>query len=46
MVEGLDNLVEALENAGHTVMWDTELADVRRCFVADPFGNRVELIEA
>jgi len=46
VVEGLDNLVEALENAGHTVMWDTELADVRRCFVADPFGNRVELIEA
>ncbi|MGA2529373.1 MAG: hypothetical protein ABSG36_09455 [Acidimicrobiales bacterium] len=46
VVEGLDNLAEALGDAGHTVRWDSELTEVRRCFVADPFGNRLELIEA
>jgi predicted enzyme related to lactoylglutathione lyase len=46
VVEGLDALVEALENAGHTVVWNSELVGVRRCHVADPFGNRLELIEA
>jgi catechol 2,3-dioxygenase-like lactoylglutathione lyase family enzyme len=45
VVEGLDRLVEALGAAGHPVEWDTELAGVRRCYVADPFGNRIELIE-
>ncbi|MGO9962681.1 MAG: VOC family protein [Acidimicrobiales bacterium] len=45
-VEGIDSLVEALATAGHRVTWDTALAAVRRCYVADPFGNRIELIEA
>ena len=45
LVEGLDVLVEALGDAGHPVSWDTELVGVRRCFVADPFGNRIELID-
>ncbi|MGA3215796.1 MAG: glyoxalase [Acidimicrobiales bacterium] len=46
LVEGLDGLVEALTKAGHPVSWDAELLGVRRCYVADPFGNRIELIEA
>jgi catechol 2,3-dioxygenase-like lactoylglutathione lyase family enzyme len=46
VVEGLDELVTALCVAGHAVRWDDELAGVRRCFVADPFGNRIELTEA
>ena len=46
VVERLDSLVEALADGGHPVTWDKELAGVRRCYVADPFGNRIELIEA
>ena len=45
VIDGLDALVEALSKAGHTVTWDTELEEVRRCYVKDPFGNRIELIE-
>jgi len=46
VVEGLDGLVGALAAAGYPVKWDDEMPEVRRCFVADPFGNRIELIEA
>jgi catechol 2,3-dioxygenase-like lactoylglutathione lyase family enzyme len=46
VVEGIASLVDALASAGHPVTWDAELAGVRRCYVADPFGNRIELIEA
>ncbi|MDP2315204.1 MAG: VOC family protein [Pseudomonadota bacterium] len=40
----LDALAERLHAAGHTVRWDTRLAGVRRFFVADPWGNRVEIL--
>jgi catechol 2,3-dioxygenase-like lactoylglutathione lyase family enzyme len=43
-VSGIDVLAARLEAAGTTVTWDYELDDVRRCYVADPFGNRIELI--
>lgn len=46
VVEGLDALVSALVTAGHGVRFDDELPGVRRCYVDDPFGNRIELIEA
>lgn len=46
VVEGLDGLVIALGEAGYAVRWDSELAGVRRCYVKDPFGNRIELIES
>ncbi len=46
VVEGLDALVHALAGAGYPVKWDDDIPEVRRCFVADPFGNRIELIEA
>jgi len=44
VVSGLDELVARIEAEGGTVRWDAELPDVRRCFVDDPFGNRLELI--
>jgi hypothetical protein len=40
----LDDTVTQLEQLGHAIMWDSKLADVRRCFASDPVGNRVELI--
>lgn len=46
VVEGFDQLVDRLEGAGWTTRPDNELAGVRRCFVDDPFGNRIELIDA
>jgi catechol 2,3-dioxygenase-like lactoylglutathione lyase family enzyme len=46
VVEGLDHLVDLLAEAGHTIRWDTEVPGVRRCYTTDPFGNRIELIEA
>jgi len=46
VVDDLDALVDAVAAAGHAVRWDTDLPGVRRCHVADPFGNRVELIGA
>lgn len=46
VVDDLDALVAVLAAAGHAVEWDTELAEVRRCNVDDPFGNRIELIAA
>ena len=46
MVEDLDDLCRTLGSAGCDVRFDDELPDVRRCYVDDPFGNRIELIEA
>jgi len=45
-VEGLDQLADVLAESGRPIRWDTELPGVRRCYTADPFGNRIELIEA
>ena len=45
VVRGLAQLAERLEAAGHPVKWDSRQGD-QRCFVLDPFGNRVELIGA
>lgn len=46
LVDGLDGLVSTLMTAGHGVRFDDDLPGVRRCYVDDPFGNRIELIEA
>jgi catechol 2,3-dioxygenase-like lactoylglutathione lyase family enzyme len=45
LVEGLAALRSALETAGADVVEDTQLEGRDRCYVHDPFGNRLELIE-
>jgi catechol 2,3-dioxygenase-like lactoylglutathione lyase family enzyme len=44
-VSGLAELAAAIEASGHTFRWDDELPEVRRGYVDDPFGNRIELID-
>jgi catechol 2,3-dioxygenase-like lactoylglutathione lyase family enzyme len=44
-VDGFDDLVAKLEEAGTPWRWDEELPGVRRLFVDDPFGNRIEVID-
>jgi catechol 2,3-dioxygenase-like lactoylglutathione lyase family enzyme len=46
VVDDLDALVARLERSGVTYRWDDELPGVRRVHADDPFGNRVELVEA
>jgi catechol 2,3-dioxygenase-like lactoylglutathione lyase family enzyme len=43
-VSGFADLVERLRQAGCPVEEDRQLPGVERVFVADPFGNRIELI--
>ncbi|MGO9196061.1 MAG: VOC family protein [Acidimicrobiales bacterium] len=44
LVDGLDELVAVLSEAGVTVRWDDDNPGVHRCYVDDPFGNRIELV--
>lgn len=44
-VRGLDQLATTARAYGSAVEWDDRYPGVRRCFVHDPFGNRIELIE-
>ena len=34
-----------LEDAGHPIQRDVQLAGTERVHVSDPFGNRIELME-
>ena len=45
VVDDLDALISTLAASGVEWREDTELAGVRRGYVDDPFGNRIELIE-
>jgi catechol 2,3-dioxygenase-like lactoylglutathione lyase family enzyme len=45
-VRSYDALRERLRAAGVAVVDDDALPGVRRCYVDDPFGNRIELIAA
>lgn len=45
LVRNLRNLREKLEENGFNPYEDEPLAGYDRCYVADPFGNRVELME-
>lgn len=45
VVEGLSELVTRLENSGYRVTQDQPLEGFDRCYVDDPFGNRIELME-
>jgi hypothetical protein len=44
--EDLDVLAERLAAAGHEVVWDGAVPGLRRFYVADPWGNRLELTTA
>ena len=44
-VDRYEELLGRLEAAGCDVLPDRELEGVRRCYVADPNGNRLELID-
>ena len=46
VVEDLGDLVARLTAAGLEVREDADLPGVQRCYVDDPFGNRIELIDA
>lgn len=45
IVRGLDAMASRLEKAGNTTTPDAPIDSRRRLFTADPFGNRIELIE-
>jgi catechol 2,3-dioxygenase-like lactoylglutathione lyase family enzyme len=45
LVEGLAELIARCEAAGHPPTTDEPLEGYDRVYVADPFGNRVELME-
>lgn len=45
LVNGLEALRAVLEGAGYPTEEDVQLEGYRRCFVRDPFGNRIELLE-
>jgi catechol 2,3-dioxygenase-like lactoylglutathione lyase family enzyme len=40
-----DGLVARLRSAGVEVKDDDTIPGVQRCYIADPFGNRIELIQ-
>jgi catechol 2,3-dioxygenase-like lactoylglutathione lyase family enzyme len=44
VVDDLEGLCSRLAALGISVTDDDALPEVRRCYVADPFGNRIELI--
>lgn len=44
VVDDLDELVAALGAHGIGVEWDENIPGVGRCYVLDPFGNRLELV--
>ena len=43
-LENYDEVVKLLARDGYDVTVDTRLAEVHRCYVLDPVGNRLELI--
>jgi catechol 2,3-dioxygenase-like lactoylglutathione lyase family enzyme len=46
LVTGLHDLAAALDAAGHPVTWDDEFPGHDRFYSADPFGNRLEFLQA
>lgn len=44
-VDDVDGFAQKLERAGYKVKWNEEMADVKRFFTEDPFGNRIEILE-
>ncbi|WP_309622077.1 VOC family protein [Novosphingobium sp.] len=46
LVDDLAGMLEALEAAGVAVAPDDPVDGRARCYVSDPFGNRIELMQA
>ncbi|MGO4571587.1 glyoxalase [Microvirga sp. 2TAF3] len=46
VVGDLDRLAETLARSGHEPIWDDSLPEIRRFYVADPLGNRLEFLAA
>jgi catechol 2,3-dioxygenase-like lactoylglutathione lyase family enzyme len=46
LVTGLKELTARLRDAGHEVVEGEPLEGYRHAYVDDPFGNRIELLEA
>jgi catechol 2,3-dioxygenase-like lactoylglutathione lyase family enzyme len=46
LVTGLHEFQEKLQASGYTPQHDQPLQGYRRIYVDDPFGNRIELMEA
>ena len=44
-VDDLDEVAERCEAAGFAPLWDERYPGVRRFYVADPFGNRIEILQ-
>lgn len=42
----LDEVVRPLAGTGQDVRWDGEFPCFRSVYAADPFGNRLEFLEA
>jgi catechol 2,3-dioxygenase-like lactoylglutathione lyase family enzyme len=45
LVDDLTALAERIESYGVDVAWDDNFPGYRRCYVHDPVGNRIELLE-
>jgi catechol 2,3-dioxygenase-like lactoylglutathione lyase family enzyme len=45
-VSGYEKLQNRLRAAGVTMSEDNSIPGRRRCYVTDPWGNRIELVEA
>jgi catechol 2,3-dioxygenase-like lactoylglutathione lyase family enzyme len=46
LVHNLDELCRRLAGAGSPVTWDERFPGMRRFYSEDPFGNRLEFLEA
>ncbi|MBX2850790.1 MAG: VOC family protein [Phycisphaeraceae bacterium] len=46
LVEQLDDLAQRLEQAGYSIKWDAALPERKRFYTSDPFGNRIEFMNA
>ena len=46
LVRDLDELARRLKEARGPVTWDTDFPGMRRFYSQDPFGNRLEFLEA
>lgn len=42
----VENLRELVASTGIAARWSDEIAGTTRCHIDDPFGNRIELIDA